>query len=215
MNQRILTMAKKKHQYLAVLMVTATLGAVTSNLPASADSGWSIDPAHTSINFSIKHFFTPVKGNFNDFEIDLDYDAEKPENSSVEARIKVASVHTRNKRRDNDLRTGNWFEVESHPDMTFKSTSVRRLSDNELVASGPLTIKGVSHDVELAITVLGIRDIPAEMQQRMGGTKQVAGFKASTSIDRGDFGVGVGNFAATLVVGGRVDIEILLEAHNK
>lgn len=208
-------MPKKNNRYVALLFAATVLGSVTSNAVASVKSGWSIDPAHTSINFSIKHFFTPVKGNFNDFEIDLDYDAEKPENSSVEARIKVASVHTRSERRDNDLRTGNWFEVESHPDMTFKSTSVRRIGDNELVVSGPLTIKGVSHDVELAITVLGIQDIPAEMQQRMGGTKQVAGFKASTSIDRGDFGVGVGNFAATLVVGGRVDIEILLEAHNK
>jgi polyisoprenoid-binding protein YceI len=99
--------------------------------------------------------------------------------------------------------------------MTFKSTSVKKISDTELVATGPLTIKGTSQDVELKITHLGTKELPAELQQMMGGSKKVASFTAATSIDRGDFGVGVGNFAATLVVGGTVDIEILVEAHYK
>jgi polyisoprenoid-binding protein YceI len=57
--------------------------------------------------------------------------------------------------------------------------------------------------------------IPEQMQEMLGGTKEVASFKASATIDRGDFGVGVGSWAATMVVGGEVDSEILLEAHNK
>ncbi|MDH3255172.1 MAG: YceI family protein [Acidobacteriota bacterium] len=201
--------------YLAGLLVVAVIGTLASNATASEPAGWVTDTAHTEINFSIKHFFTPVSGNFSDFEIDLDYNAEEPEKSTVEARIKVASINTGNERRDNHLRTADWFEVDTYPDMTFKSTSVRKVAENQLIASGPLTIKGQSKEIELAITLLGTQAIPEEMRQMFGGTQEVASFQASTAIDRGDFGVGVGNWAATMVVGGKVKIEILLEAHNK
>ena len=168
---------------------------------------------HTEINFSVKHFFTPVTGSFGDYEIDLDYDVENPEKSTVDVRIQVASVNTGNEKRDNHLRTGDWFEADKYPYMTFKSTSVRQLDENHLVASGPLTIKGRSHEIELPITLLGSQMIPEQMQP-MIGAKEVASFKASISIDRGTFGVGVDDWAATMVVGGQVEIEILLEAHN-
>ena len=83
------------------------------------------------------------------------------------------------------------------------------------MARGQLTIKGQSSEIDLPITLLGKQDIPEQMQQMLGGSTQVASFKASTAIDRNDYGVGVGNWAATLVVGGEVSIEILLEAHRK
>ncbi|MGB5174650.1 MAG: YceI family protein, partial [Thermoanaerobaculia bacterium] len=83
------------------------------------------------------------------------------------------------------------------------------------VARGQLTIKGESREVDLPITLLGKQELPEQMQQMMGGTKEVASFKASTSVDRNDYGVGVGNWAATMIVGGDVAIEILLEAHRK
>jgi len=94
------------------------------------------------------------------------------------------------------------------------STPVGQAGENKLVASGPLTIKGYSQHVELPITPLGKQKIPEQMQQMLGGTKEVASFQASTAVDRGDFGVGVGNWAATMVAGGEVNIEIVLEAHN-
>jgi polyisoprenoid-binding protein YceI len=192
-------------------MVAAHVTAIA----APTMGAWSADPAHTEINFSVKHFFTPVTGSFGDYEIDFDYNPENPEKSTVEARIKVASINTGNQKRDDHLRSADWFEADKHPYMTFKSTSVRKVSDNKLIASGPLTIKGKSQQVEMPITILGNQMIPEEMQQMMGGTKHVASFQATTVIDRGDFGVGVGNWAATMVVGSEVSIEILLEAHNK
>lgn len=200
---------------LAVLMAAALIVPVTTNASTPAGAAWSADPAHTAINFSVKHFFTPVKGSFEDYEIELDYDPKNPEKSTVEARIAVASVNTGNETRDDHLRSADWFEADKHPYMTFKSTSVRKAGKNKLIASGPLTIKGTSHQVELPITLLGNQMIPPPMQEMMGGAKEVASFQASTSIDRGEFGVGVGSWAATMVVGGEVDIEILLEAHNK
>ena len=198
---------------IAILLGIALLVSLVA--PASAKGSWSTDAAHTEINFSVKHFFTPVTGSFEDYEINLDYNANNPEKSTVEARIKVASVNTGNEKRDEHLRSDDWFEADNHPYMTYKSTSVRKVSDTQLIASGPLTIKGKSQQVELPITLLGTQMIPDQMQQMLGGTKEVASFQASTSIDRGDFGVGVGNWAATMVVGGDINIEILLEAHRK
>ena len=201
--------------HLAALIVAGLIGPYAQAGSASENGAWTVDASHTEINFKAKHFFTPVRGTFGDFEIDLTFDAENPEASSVEARIEVASIDTGNERRDGHLRTGDWFEVESHPTMTFASTSVRKVADDKLVATGMLTIKGTAQEVDLEITILGIQEIPAEMQERMRGARRVASFQASTSVKRGDFGVGVGSWAATMIVGGKVDIEILLEAHYK
>ena len=211
MSQAIL----RNRWYLAALLIVATVASLAPNAAASAGANWSTDAAHTEINFSVSHFFTPVTGSFGEYEIELDYDADNPENSTLEARIKVASINTGNERRDNHLRTADWFETDKHPYITFESTSVRQVGDSQLIATGPLTIKGVSQEIELPISLLGKQMIPQQMRQMLGGTKEVASFKASTAIDRSDFGVGVDAWAATMVVGGEVEIEILLEAHNR
>lgn len=188
------------------------LALVAPAVAVAAADAWSVDPNHTEVNFRVSHFFTPVNGSFEDYEVDLQFDPEDLENSRVTARIAVASVNTGNERRDDHLRSEDFFEAESHPYMTFESTSIEKVSDTEFVARGPLTIKGKTREVELPITVLGIQEIPAEMREMLGGAERVASFRASTMLDRGDFDVGVGNWAATLVVGGEVDVEILLEA---
>jgi len=207
-------MAVRKHLPSSLALALAALATTFAlALPVSAADSWAVDGAHTQINFSIKHFFTPVTGSFSDFDITLDFDAANPQNSSVSAKIAVASVNTGNERRDGHLRSDDWFGAESHPYMTFQSTSVRKGDNGHLIATGPLTIKGISKEVELTVTPLGSKAIPEPMQE-MIGAKDVAGFEASTAIDRGDFEVGVGNWAATAVVGSDVSIEILVEAHR-
>jgi polyisoprenoid-binding protein YceI len=119
-----------------------------------------------------------------------------------------------NAKRDDHLRSADWFEADAHPYLTFESSSVRAQGDGRLFADGTLTIKGVARRVTLPIEILGVRDIPAEMQP-MVGAKQVASFKATASLDRNDYEVGVGSWAGTMVVGDAVDIEILLEAHRR
>jgi polyisoprenoid-binding protein YceI len=176
---------------------------------------WNVDAPHTEINFSVKHFFTPVTGTFGSYEIDLAFDPEAPENSTVRVDIDVASVDTNNERRDTHLRSPDFFDAETYPRMTFESTAVRMVSPNQLVATGDLTIKENTREVELTINLLGITDLPAEMQEMMGGIAQVASFEASTKVDRRDFGVGVANWAQTMIVGGDVSISIALEANHK
>jgi len=127
----------------------------------------------------------------------------------------VASVNTGDDRRDEHLRSADFFEADAYPHITFRSQEVREVAPGRLVARGPLTIKGVARDVELAISRLGVQEIPAEMREMLGGVTRVASFEAETSIDRRDYGVGVGNWAATMVVGGDVEIQIAVEANQK
>jgi polyisoprenoid-binding protein YceI len=195
---------------LPLVLAAATLAAT----PGDRTTSWNVDRSHTEITFKVNHFFTPVSGTFRDYEVDLVYDEANPSNNSVNVRIDVASVDTRNRDRDEHLLSADFFEAETHPHITFRSRSVRRVSDTRLVATGPLTIKGVSREIELPIEVLGVQEIPEDMRPMLGGINRVAGFATETRIRRQDFGVGVGNWAATLVVGGNVDIQIALEANQ-
>ncbi len=198
----------------STLLIAVAVVSIAAAGPApAAASTWNVDSGHTEINFQVTHFFTPVSGSFDQFEIDLQYDADNPAASSVAVAIPVASINTRNERRDGHLRSGDFFGVDEHDQITFTSSSVRAVGDGQLIATGPLTIKGVSKEIELPITLLGVQDIPEQMQEMLGGATRIASFRATTTLDRGDFGVGTGNWAATLVVGGEVEVEILVEAH--
>ncbi len=199
---------------LIVLLALPVATFALEERPAEAMS-WNVDAAHTEINFSVKHFFTPVTGSFRDFEVSFQFDKNNPENSRIEAKIAVASVDTGNERRDNHLRSGDWFETDKYPYMSFVSKSVRKVGDGKFVARGELTIKGTTREIELPVSLLGVQMIPAQMAEMVGGIKEAASFQATTTVSRNDYGVGVGSWAATMVVGSDVTIEILMEANHK
>lgn len=193
------------------------LGALTVAATPASEPGaavWNVDAPHSHVFFSVKHFFTPVRGQFDTFEVNLTYDRERPENSTVSVRIPVSSVNTGNERRDQHLVSGDFFEAEAHPYITFTTESVRKVGENELMVRGPLSIKGQTRTVELPVTILGVMDVPADMQEMLGGVTEIASFQTTLSLDRRDFGVGVGSWAATMVVGGEVNIDIAVEANR-
>ena len=198
-------------------MWTATVTALVLLLarPGAAQTApdaptWSIDRSHSKIGFSIRHFFTPVEGSFSDYEIDLAYDPTAPGEARVAVRIDAASIDTDNDRRDADLRSENFFDVERFPTLTFESTAVRAISDSEFVVEGDLTIRDVTRTVELTVTLLGIREFDPP-DSRNG--RALAGFQAEATIDRRDFGVGAGRWAETVVLGPDVTVTVLLEAN--
>lgn len=194
---------------------TALMLAGILAMPALAETSepvaWRVDPNHSQVGFTVNHFFTPVSGTFDELEADLQYDPQNPEASRVTVKIPVASVDTRNDRRDNHLRSPDFFEAETYPYITFESEGVKANGDERLAVTGTLTIKGEPRRVTLPVEVLGIKEFSAEMAERMGAT-QVASFRAELAIDRTDYGVGVGNWASDAVVGKPVTIEILIEA---
>lgn len=194
------------------LLALSLVAAVTVAAKPGPAEVWDVDPSHTEVGFSVKHFFTPVTGKFEEFDAALRYNPERPEESTVNVTIEVASVNTNNERRDNHLLSEDFFEAMTYPEITFRSTSVREAGPNRLVATGPLTVKGVTQEIELPIEVLGVQEIPPQMQEMLNGATQVASFRATTTLNRKDFGVGVGDWAATMVVGGDVEVDIVLEA---
>lgn len=194
----------------SVIALVALL-AVPAGAALAADA-WQVDGNHSQVNFKVRHFFTPVTGSFSEFDVQLSYDPEDPAASSVEVTIPVASVDTGVERRDNHLRTADFFDAETHPSITFRSSRIEVVSDTELIAHGDLTIKDVTREVALPITVLGVMDLPERMQR--DGVTRVGSFQANLTLDRRDFGVGTGSWAETAVVGGDVEIEILVEARG-
>ncbi len=110
-----------------------------------AVTSWTIDKAHSAVNFEVTHFFTPVNGQFNDYEAIVNFDPENLEESMVDVKIMVNSIDTKNEKRDGHLKTADFFNAEKWPIITFKSTDIQKTGDNKFVANGTLTIKDVSN----------------------------------------------------------------------
>lgn len=175
---------------------------------AGPPPAWSIDASHSRIGFSVRHFFTPVEGTFGDYEVDLRFDPAAPEEGRVTVAIEAASIDTDHERRDEDLQGSDFFDSERFPRLTFESTAIRRVSENEFIVAGDLTIRDVTRPVELAVELLGVRELGPDME-RYG--RMVAGFRAHTTFDRRDFDIGTGRWAETVVLGPDVTVDILLE----
>lgn len=192
-------------------LAPSTLGAQTSERATEAvheAAVWEVDANHSQIGFSVRHFFTPVEGHFADYEVELSFDPETPEDGHVDVRIDASSVDTDNDRRDADLRGSSFFEVERFPELAFESTGIDRVSETEFVVHGDLTIRDVTRPIDLAVTLLGMRELEGDVEHN---DRMIAGFQAEAMIDRRDFGVGSGRWAETVVLGPEVTIGILVE----
>jgi polyisoprenoid-binding protein YceI len=171
---------------------------------------WEIDPVHSQAVFSVKHLMiTTVRGQFNVLRGKLDIDEQQPENSWVEAEVDAASIDTRDEKRDAHLRSPDFFDAEKYPTITFKSTKVESVGDNEYRVTGNLTMHGVTKEVTFAAEYSGQLKDPYGLQR--------AGLSAKTTINRKDFDL---NWNAVLETGGvavsdKVTIEIDLAAVQK
>ena len=183
-------------------------------LLAGTAENWNVDVPHSSVGFSVNHFFTPVNGQFDDYKVVLNFDPENLEGSSINAEITVASVNTDNEKRDTHLQSGDFFDAEKYPTITFTSNKIISKGENDFVAQGKLKIKNVEKDVELPFKLLGIKKLPEKMQKMMGGVKQISSYQATLKINRNDYDVGTGSWAATMVVGNEVTINIVVEGNQ-
>lgn len=177
----------------------------TATLPKAGT--YAIDPMHTEVGFVARHLIgTKVRGRFTEVTGTFTV-AENPEDSTLEAEVQAASIHTNQSMRDDHLRTNDFLDVATYPTLTLKSTGVRKVSDAEWILTGDLTIRGVTKSVDFDLEFLG--EGPS-MQEG----KTVVGFSASGQIDRRDFGVNFNHslLDGSVVVGNKVVIEIEVEA---
>jgi polyisoprenoid-binding protein YceI len=164
---------------------------------------WQLDPYHTQVEFSAKHLgMMTVRGYFDEVSTSLDFDPDHPEAASVEATISTASIRTNNGIRDNDIRSGNFLEVDKYPTMTFKSTGIEPAGQDLYTLTGDLTIKGTTHPVSLQLTRLGEFNDPGMMGHRIA-------YSATSKINRKDFGLSFNAILdGRLVVGEEIQIQI-------
>lgn len=161
-----------------------------------------VDKNHSSIAFHVPIMggMSKVHGKFTDFDIQVNYDEADATKSSVVATIKVASIDTGIHDRDEDLRSENFFNADKYPNIVFESKHVEKQGDH-LVATGTLTMHGVSREVSLPIALAGTFTDPATK-------KQVMGFGANTTLNRRDYGINWEHSVMANFVGDNVEIEI-------
>lgn len=153
---------------------------------AATSGTYNFDKNHSVIGFRVKHMgLIEIPGYFRDFSGTVDYNAQDVTKSSVSFTAKATSIDTGVAPRDNHLRNKDFFEVETYPDLTFKSTKVEK-KGNALMIAGDLTMKGVTKQISFPFQVTGF--LPAD--QRSGGKM---GVTAETVINRRDFGVNYGS----------------------
>lgn len=165
----------------------------TATAASPAVTTWKIDPAHTGAEFRVKHMMiSNVKGKFNDVNGQLSLDESDATRSQVEATIDVRSVDTGDAQRDGHLKGADFFDVEKHPLMTFRSTKVENTGAGELAVSGNLTLHGVTRPVTFAV------EGPSQPAKDPWGNLRV-GLSATAKINRKDFGL---TWNAALEAGG-------------
>ena len=169
-------------------------------------TNWNIDPAHSSINFSIRHLMAKVRGRFAKYGGTLRIDDDDLTRSAVEVTIDAASVDTGVADRDTHLRSADFFDVEKFPQLAYRSQRVERIDDTRYRVIGELTIRNLTREVTLTLEYGGRAKDPWG-NERMG-------FVAKASVDRKDFGLGWNQLleAGGLLVGDRVDIELEVQA---
>ena len=175
-------------------------------LPQGLTAGtWNIDPVHSEFTFTARHAgVSKVRGHFEDIAGAVNV-GETLEDSTVAAEANVESITTRNPQRDGHLKSGDFFEAEKNPKLTFTSTGIKATSGEEFELLGELTMRGVTKEVAFTTEFSGVATDP--------NGNQVAGLSAAANIDRKDYGM---EFNAVLgggelLVSNKIKIELELE----
>lgn len=178
----------------------------STQIPGYLAGTWDIDPVHSDVSFSVRHMMvSKVRGRFAAFSGEI-VTAEDLAASSVTVTIDATSIDTNNAQRDGHIKSTDFFHVEEHPTWTFISTAVRAGDDGDLIVDGDLTIKGVTKPITLDVEIGGFGP------DAYGGTR--AGFSASTTISRNDFGVDISMplDGGGVVVGEKIQINLEIES---
>ncbi len=167
---------------------------------------WKIDPAHSSLTFGVRHMMvTNVRGSVGGLGGTLAFDPERPEEGTIEVTADARTISTGEPNRDGHLRSADFFDADTYPQIRFRSTKVTRAGD-ELEVEGELTIRGVTRPVKVKAEIEGLWDDPRAGKR--------AGFSAATTIDRREWGLVWNQPIANggLLVGEKVKVELGLAA---
>ena len=165
---------------------------------------WNIDPVHSQIQFSARHMvISKIRGEFEQYESWLETNGEELENATAFFSAVTSSVNTKNKMRDDHLRSDSFFKSEEFPNLIFKSTSLEKKNDEDYVLKGEMTIRDVTRPIELAVEFGGVITDPYGLRR--------AGFSISGKLNRKDYGMVYNDLIET--GGAVVSDEIKLDLH--
>lgn len=170
----------KRFRPIAIPLLFLAALALAARVQATPQT-YEIDPVHSRVEFSIRHMFSKVTGNFTKFQGQIVYDSAAPSASSVKAEIDASTINTANEKRDGHLSSADFFDVAQFPTLTFTSGKIIPAPDGKLKVEGTLAMHGVTKPVTLDAAFLG-------SGPGLDGVTR-AGFEATTKIDRKDFGV--------------------------
>ncbi|BBH23754.1 polyisoprenoid-binding protein [Paenibacillus baekrokdamisoli] len=169
-----------------------------------SNAKWIVDATHSSVDFTIRHMMiSKVKGTFHTFDADIEANPSDLTTANIAFSVDLSSIDTRNADRDNHLRTGDFFDTENHPKLTFKSAQISKTDDDEYAITGEVTLHGVTRTETFSATFEG------EGKDPWGNVK--AGFSAKGSLNRSDYGL---TYNAALETGGVLiadEVKISLE----
>ncbi|MEX2631563.1 MAG: YceI family protein [Tistlia sp.] len=190
-----------KAALVATLVAAGTLAGGGASPPAG--EAWTIDPAHADVVFRIDHLgYSATWGRFGEVTGTLAFEEDNPEDARVEAVMAAASIDTNHAERDRHLGGDDFFKVDSFPEVTFRSTAIEVTGESSANITGQLTMLGVTRPVVLAATLNKVAPHPRD------AATLIAGFSATTSIQRSDWGITYG----VPVIGDQVDIFLDIEA---
>lgn len=160
----------------------------------------ALDTVHSKVGFTASTILFDVDGEFGKYVIEVDGDPSKPESVEVRAVVDVASIDTKNTKRDNHLRSADFFDAAKYPQITFTSTSVKS-KGNELVIEGDLSMHGKTKRLTIPFKVA---------RGKNGAGVDTTSYKGKVTIDRNDFGIGTDSIAAKISLEDEVDIKLLI-----
>lgn len=161
---------------IATLVAALSLSAVA----AHADT-FIVDRGHSEAGFKVRHLLSKTPGRFNDFQGRIELNAARPEDSVVEFKIRASSIDTDLEKRDEHLRSPDFFDVQKYPEITFRSEKIKRTAKDRFDVTGTLTMRGVEKKITLPVSYLGV------VRDPWGNER--AGFSTAITLNRKDFGM--------------------------
>jgi len=173
-------------------------GLLLAGAPLAASEGeWKMDPAGSKLEFVATFEKTPAPGVFKEFDTRMRFNPAQPAGGSLDVTVKVTSADMNVPEVNKEIRGKDWFDYSGFPQAEFHSTELRRTKDNRYVARGTLSLKGVKQVVEVPFT--------------WAGDAQRATMEGELTLKRGTFGIGLGEWAATNVIGGDVKVKFTVK----
>ena len=167
---------------------------------------WTVDKSHSQVGFAVKHLMiSTVRGSFSDYDVAISFDETDPSNLTFSGTIQAASINTENEKRDNHLKSADFFDSANHPTLAFASKKTEKTSDGMYQMTGDLTIRGTTKEV-----VLNVEGLTPVITTPMGDTR--TGVTVTVTINRKDFGL---NWNKALETGGVLvanEVKITIEA---